>query len=238
MLLFLVLVTQACAGQKVTYQVNNNDYEGYWIKKSKDAPTVFIVHDWDGLTDYEVKRSHMLEKMDFSVFAVDMFGKGNRPTEIKDKKAMTGALYKDRKKMRALMNSAFEEAKKAGLNTDNAVVIGYCFGGTSVLEWARSGANLKGFISFHGGLQTPEGQSYNNTKGFVGIFHGTADKAVSMEDFGNIGKELEAAKVDHEMLTYGGAPHAFTVIGSERYIEKADKKSWARLSTMLKEITQ
>jgi dienelactone hydrolase len=238
MFIFLILITQACAGQKVTYKVEGEEYESYWVKKSDSAPTVFMIHDWDGLTEYEVKRSHMLKDLGYSIFSIDLFGKGIRPTEVKDKKQHTGELYKNRKKMRALMNSAIEQAKKVGLNTDNAVAMGYCFGGAAILEWARSGADLKGFFSFHGGLQTPKGQSYKNTKGKVVIFHGTADKMITMEHFGQLGAELEQNKVDHEMITYGGAPHAFTVFGSPRYQEKADKASWARFTDILKTVTK
>ncbi len=84
----------------------------------------------------------MLADLGYSVFALDMFGKGIRPSEVKERKRLTGVLYKDRKKMRRLMNGALEEAKRIGLNVSNAASVGYCFGGTSVLEWAKSGAPL------------------------------------------------------------------------------------------------
>jgi len=177
----------------------------------------------------------MLADLGYSVFAVDLFGKGVRPEKIEDKQDHTGRLYKDRVKMRALMDTAFDTAKKQGLNTKNAIVMGYCFGGAAVLEWARSGKDLKAFASFHGGLSTPEGQSYKNTKGKVLVFHGTADDMITMNDFAKLANELETAKIPHEMITYSGAPHAFTVFGSERYRKEADEQSWARLTKFLKE---
>jgi len=154
-------------------------------------------------------------------------------TEVTDKRQHTGELYRDREKMRALIYGALHEAKAQGANVKNAVAVGYCFGGAAVLELARAGADLKGFVTFHGGLATPEGQDYSKTKGEILIMHGTADSAISMEEFAALAKELESAGVAHEMITYGGADHAFTVFGGERYHEDADKKSWVRFIKFL-----
>jgi dienelactone hydrolase len=104
-----------------------------------------------------------------------------------------------------------------------------------VLELARTGDDLKGFVCFHGVLTTPEGQDYSKTRGKILILHGGADKFVSMDAFALLAKKLESAKIDHEMIVYGGADHAFTVFGGERYDEKADKKSWRRFVEFLGE---
>ena len=223
------------SGQFITYEVDGKKYEGYFTSPSKDAPLVFMVHDWDGLTKYEIKRAKMLKDLGYATFAVDLFGKDIRPTEIKDKKKLTGELYKNRDKMRKLLNAGLATAKNNGANTTNAVGMGYCFGGAAILEFARAGANLKSFIPFHGGLKTPQNQDYSKTKGSVVVFHGTADKVVSMQEFANLASQLEKAKVSHEMITYSGAPHAFTVFGSKRYHEKADLNSWSRFQEVLKE---
>ena len=234
-LLTMLLLTCSAyaAGQSVDYQVNNADYEGYYTSPAPGAPLVILLHDWDGLTDYEVKRSEMLAELGYAVFAADLFGKGVRPTEVVDKKQHTGELYKDRAKLRALIQGAVDEAKKMGANTGNAVVMGYCFGGAAVLEYARSGADVKGFVTFHGGLSTPEGQDYSKAKGQVLILHGTADSAITMTDFAALANEMEAHGVRHEMISYSGAPHAFTVFGSARYQEEADRKSWQRFVDFL-----
>ena len=137
--------------------------------------------------------------------------------------------------MRALIQGAVDTAKEMGANTGNAVVMGYCFGGAAVLEYARSGADMKGFVTFHGGLSTPEGQDYSFTKGSLLILHGTADANITMEDFANLAVELETHGIKHETITYSGAPHAFTVFGSDRYREDADRKSWQRFTGFLKE---
>ncbi|MDT8420084.1 MAG: dienelactone hydrolase family protein [Desulfuromonadales bacterium] len=232
--LIIMMATGAlAAGQTIDYQVDGADYEGYFVSPSPGAPLVLLIHDWDGLTDYEIKRAGMLAEMGYAVFAADLFGKGIRPTEMKDKRQHTGELYKDREKMRRLLQGAMATAQGLKADVQNAVAMGYCFGGAAVLEYARSGADLKGFATFHGGLSTPEGQDYSATRGALLIMHGTADTAITMEDFAKLAAELEHQGVPHEMITYGGAPHAFTVFGSDRYREDADRKSWDRFSDFL-----
>ena len=226
----------AAAGEKVAYEIEGQPYEGYYVSTGRKAPLVLLIHDWDGLTDYEVKRADMLADMGYAVFAADLFGAGVRPTETADKRQHTGELYKDRRKMRRLMTGALEAAAGKGADTGRAVAMGYCFGGAAVLELARSGEDLKGFATFHGGLQTPEDQDYSKARGQILVMHGTADAAIAMDVFAGLAAELEAAGVRHEMITYGGAPHAFTVFGSDRYREDADRKSWARFLQFLEEV--
>lgn len=233
MLLTVPGLAFGAAGTPVPYEVQGQSYEGYYVSPSSQAPFVLLIHDWDGLTEYEIQRSHMLADLGYAVFAADLFGAGVRPTEDKDKRQHTGELYQDREKMRALMRGALSEARSRGARVDNGVAMGYCFGGAAALELARSGENLKGFVTFHGGLKTPDGQNYTNTKGEILILHGTADSAITMDQFAALAQELETAKVAHEMITYSGAPHAFTVFGSSRYHESADRKSWKRFQAFL-----
>ena len=221
--------------QNITYKVDGKDYEGYYKSPSKDAPLVYMVHDWDGITDYEIKRVQMLNDLGYAVFAVDLYGKGIRPTALEDKKSMTKSLYDNRDVMRKRLDAGLQEAKKLGANTQNAVGMGYCFGGSSILELARSGKDLKAFIPFHGNLATPAGQDYKNTKGKVVVFHGSADAVVPMSEFSDLAVELEKTAIEHEMITYSKAPHAFSVFGSPNYREDADKKSWERFTKVLEE---
>lgn len=232
-ILFIALTTFA---KTVTYKVDGNEYEGYLINKGSKAPVVFMIHDWDGVGEYEVKRAQMLSKLGYTVFAADIYGKGVRPQSIEDKKKMTASLYSDRVKMRKLLNGSLDFLKSQKVNSNKIIALGYCFGGTSILELARSGVNLTAYVSFHGGLDIPEGQSYKDVKSTMAIFHGSADTAVSMDDFANLAKHFESNNVKHEMITYSGAPHAFSVFGSDRYREDADKKSWKRFTEMLKEL--
>jgi dienelactone hydrolase len=236
-MLFLILfaATAGAGGQVVSYDVKGEAYEGYFNSPSDNAPLVLLIHDWDGLTDYEVKRADMLAEKGYAVFAADLFGAGIRPTEVKDRRQHTGELYKDRERMRRLLYGALAAAKARGANVNNAVAMGYCFGGAAVLEFARSGAEMKGFVTFHGGLSTPAGQDYGKTQGKLLILHGTADTNITMEHFAMLANALEEKGVPHEMISYGGAPHAFTVFGSDRYRKDADEKSWNRFGEFLKE---
>jgi len=234
-IVLLPFSSAAADGQSVGYEIDGEPYEGYYISPGDKAPLILLIHDWDGLTDYEVKRARMLADMGYAVFAADLFGAGVRPTKVEDKRQHTGELYKDRGKMRGLMTGALDTAAAKGADTNRTVAMGYCFGGAAVLELARAGAGLKGFATFHGGLKTPEGQNYSQAKGSFLIMHGTADSAITMDQFAALASELEAAGIAHEMVTYSGAPHAFTVFGSERYHEDADRKSWARFTDFLKE---
>lgn len=222
-------------GKSVTYTIGDKEYEGYFNSPSRKAPLVIIIHDWDGLTEYEQKRADMLAELGYAAFAADLYGKGIRPTEFKDKHARATALYQDRGEMRARIKGALKAARDKKADISNAALIGYCFGGTATLEGARAGLDLKGFVAFHGGLDTPEGEDYSKVEGDILVFHGSADEGVSLDEFATLAKELEAAEVKHEMITYSGAPHAFTVFGSKRYREEADRKSWLRFTQFLEE---
>lgn len=234
-LLLQPLSSHAATGEHVKYNVAGGSYEGYYVSPAKNAPLVLLIHDWDGLTDYEIRRANMLAEKGYAVFAADLFGAGVRPTKVEDKRQHTGELYKDRNKMRALMVGALETAAGKGANTGNAVAMGYCFGGAAVLELARAGVDLKGFATFHGGLKTPDGQNYSRTKGDILVMHGSADTAITMDQFAALTNQLETAGVKHQMVTYSGAPHAFTVFGGERYREDADRKSWVLFTEFLNE---
>jgi dienelactone hydrolase len=226
----------AQAGEIVSYSVNGEAFEGYKAAaKGASKGLVVIVHDWDGVDDYERKRADMLADLGYDAFAVDLFGKGNRPDTIDAKKKEKGRLYQDRARMRALLLSGLAEARKA-TGREKAVVMGYCFGGGGALELARSGEakDIAGYATFHGTLATPEGQSYPKTTPPVFIAHGGADTSVPMEHVTALSKELEAAGVTYEILVYSGAPHGFTHWNTDRYQKRADELSWAAFTDFLK----
>ncbi|MHA1598759.1 MAG: dienelactone hydrolase family protein [Alphaproteobacteria bacterium] len=236
-MLAALLPFTAMAGEAVTYKADGGEYEGYVAKaKGTSKGLVLVIHDWDGLTDYEVKRADMLAAMGYDAFALDLYGKGNRPADTAGKKAEMGKLYADREKMRALILAGLAESRKAS-GKSKAVVMGYCFGGAATLELARSGkaTNVAGYASFHGVLTTPTGQGYTKSTAPVLIAHGAADTSVTMDHVAALSKELETAGVNYEMQVYSGAPHGFTVIGSSRYNETADKQSWDAFGDFLKD---
>lgn len=231
----LVAAENHADGRDIRYTVDEKPYEGYFIAPAESRGLVLLIHDWDGLTGYEKRRADILAEAGYSVFAADLFGAGIRPEKVEDRRQHTGELYSDRDKMRAIMQGALNAAAEQGADIDEAVAMGYCFGGAAVLELARSGAPLRGFATFHGGLGTPDGQDYADVAGELRVYHGTADSAVTMGDFAALADGLEEHGIAHEMISYGGAPHAFTVFGSERYHEAADQASWASFMRFLEE---
>ncbi|MFG6666594.1 dienelactone hydrolase family protein [Halomonas sp. HNIBRBA4712] len=225
-------------GENVLYQVDDERFEGYFVSAEGESKgSVLIVHDWDGLDDYERQRADMLAQQGYDVFAVDLFGEGNRPQETEAKQAATSALYEDRERMRKLTLAGLEQAREQGA-ASQTVIMGYCFGGTVALEMARAGSadDIAAYTSFHGGLDTPEGQSYAQGTAPIYIAHGGADEAVSLDDVATLAGELEQAGITYEVGIYSGAPHAFSVFGSDRYNERADQRSWSTFMVWLDEM--
>jgi dienelactone hydrolase len=141
--------------------------------------------------------------------------------------------------MRSRANAGLEVLRNHPLADVNRIAaIGYCFGGTVVLEMARSGAELAGVVSFHGGLSTPNPSDAKNIKGKVLVLHGADDPAVPPDQVIAFQDELRKAGVDWQMVSYGGAVHSFTnpEAGNDpsrgaAYNEKADKRSWEAMKT-------
>ena len=230
-----IVATPALA-EEVSYAVDGETFTGYWAEADEAKGLVLIVHDWDGMTEYERQRADMLAEMGYNAFAIDMFG-NDTPTETTDHRiAATGALYKDRDRMRALVKAGIEQAQ-ARSGVDTMVVTGYCFGGAVALDMARSDmADIaNGFATFHGGLTTPEGQSWDGDEPPILVLHGGADTSIKMQDVATLATELEEAGTTYTVEVYSGAPHAFTVFGSNRYQERADTASWEAFSTFLDE---
>ncbi|WP_016856231.1 dienelactone hydrolase family protein [Halomonas smyrnensis] len=230
--------TAQADGREIDYRVDDEAFTGYFAP-ADDEPrgTVLIIHDWDGLTDYERRRAEMLAERGYDAFALDLYGQGNRPVETEAKKAETAKLYQDRERMRALTLAGLAEARARGAAAPT-VVMGYCFGGAVVLELARSAAaeDVHGYATFHGGLATPEGQSYADDTAPILVAHGGADASIPLEDVTALSRQLEDAGVDYEIEIYSGAPHAFTVFDNDRYQQRADERSWSAFLSLLDEV--
>lgn len=230
--------TAQADGREIDYRVDDEAFTGYFAP-ADDEPrgTVLIIHDWDGLTDYERRRAEMLAERGYDAFALDLYGQGNRPVETEAKKAETAKLYQDRERMRALTLAGLAEARARGAAAPT-VMMGYCFGGAVVLELARSAAaeDVHGYATFHGGLATPEGQGYADDTAPILVAHGGADASIPLEDVTALSRQLEDAGVDYEIEIYSGAPHAFTVFDSDRYQQRADERSWSAFLSLLDEV--
>ena len=150
----------------------------------------------------------------------------------------------DRPLMRERINAALATLNKNPLvDSARVAAIGYCFGGTTVLELARSGADIAGVVSFHGGLDAPDPMDGKNIKGKVLVCHGADDRASSPQDITAFENEMRQGGVDWQLIKYGGAVHAFTqpMAGNDNskgaaYNEKADLRSWAAMKQFFAEI--
>ncbi|HBJ84066.1 MAG TPA: dienelactone hydrolase [Verrucomicrobiales bacterium] len=201
--------------------------------KTGKLPSVLIIHQWTGLSDNEKMRARMLAELGYNVFAADVYGKGVRPQPPESGKE-AGKYKSDRKLYRERVLSALEVLNK-NAQTDPAKVaaIGYCFGGMGAIELARSGAVVKGVVSFHGSLDSPTPADGKNIKGKVLALHGADDPFVPAKDIAAFEQEMKEAKVDYKLVNYPGAVHAFTqkAAGNDNskgaaYNEAADKASW------------
>ncbi|WP_299793280.1 dienelactone hydrolase family protein [uncultured Marivita sp.] len=219
------------------YTIGDREYEGYVATNTAIEPkgTVLIVHDWDGMTEYEERRAEMLAALGYTAFAIDVYGADEDPQSVDEYRALSGAMYGDREEFRMRLMGAIEEAANIAGATDSHVMMGYCFGGAAVLEAARAGAELDGFVSFHGGLGTPDGQDYSAASAPIMLFHGSADPVSGMSELASLLDQLQAAGVTHGAEVFGGARHSFTVYGSSDYDLVADQGSWEGLQEFLDE---
>src|SRR3990170_8567956 len=231
----------------VEYKQGDTVLEGYLAYDnaiSGKRPGILVVHEWKGVGPYVKRRAEQLAKLGYIAFAADIYGKGVRP-QTNDDAAKVASLYKnDRKLMRARAAAGLEVLKNHKLtDTRRMAAIGYCFGGTTVLELARSGADIAGVVSFHGGLDTPAPEDAKQIKAKVLALHGGDDPYVTAEHVAAFEDEMKKGGVDWQVNVYGGAVHSFTVpdAGNDpskgaAYNERADKRSWEAMTNFFAEI--
>ena len=234
--------------ETVEYRQGDTTLEGFLAYDdaiSGKRPGVLVVHQWFGLTDYEKHRATMLAQLGYVAFCADIYGKGVRPKDVSEAGALAGKYKNDRTLLRARVNAGLDELKKNEfVDTNRVAAIGYCFGGTTVIELARSGADLNGVVSFHGGLDSPTPADGKNIKCKVLALAGADDPFQKPEDLTAFESEMRDNKVDWQIVFYGGAVHAFTqpdpgfVNAGAKYNEKADKRSWEAMKTFFAEIFQ
>ena len=233
--------------EKVEYQEGATVCEGLMVYD--DALTgprsgVLIAHQWKGLTDYEKMRGEMLARAGHVVLCADIYGKGVRADNPKDASALAGKYKGDRPLLRARINAALAVLKQnPRVNPKRIAAIGYCFGGTTVLELARSGAEIAGVVSFHGGLNTPTPADATNIKTKILACHGADDPFVPEAEVLAFQKEMRDAKVDWQLSSYGNAVHSFTDKNAGHDNSKgsafnaaADARSWREMEQFLAEV--
>jgi dienelactone hydrolase len=232
--------------QTIEYKQGDTTLEGYLAYDDSftgQRPGVLVVHQWMGVTEYEKNRAAMLAQLGYVAFCADIYGKGIRPQSIKDAGAEATKYKTDRALLRLRANAGLAELKKnSRVDSKRIAAIGYCFGGTTVIELARSGAALNGVVSFHGGLDSPAPADGKNIKCKILACHGGDDPFVSAKDLAAFEDELRAAKVDWQLIKYGGAVHSFTQpLANDnppgaKYNERADKRSWTDMKNFFAEI--
>jgi dienelactone hydrolase len=206
-------------------------------------PAVLVVHQWKGLGDYEKKRAEMLAKLGYNVFAADIYGKGIRPQSPQAAGAEAGKYKNDRALLRSRVRAGLDVLMTHELTDPKRVAaIGYCFGGTTVLELARSGADIVAVVSFHGGLSSPAPADAKNIKAKVLALHGADDPNVPPKEVAAFEDEMRQGGVDWQLIAYGGAVHSFTDwnAGSDNskgaaYNERADRRSWEAMKQFFAE---
>ena len=245
-----VVLLAAPAGAKlrtkiVDYKDGETALQGYaaWDDGFKDKrPGVLVAHEWWGHGPYARRRAEMLAKEGYTAFALDMYGKGVYVTDHEQAGKLAGAFFGDRAAMRRRAALGLEQLKKLPyVDATKLAAIGYCFGGTTVLELARMGADLKGVASFHGNLSAPS-PATETPKARVAVFQGGDDR-MTLPDLPAFEDEMRKVKADWQVTTYGGAVHSFTVVeaGSDAskgmaYNKKADERSWRALQDFFAEI--
>lgn len=225
----------AAAGEAVTYTAEGREFEGYLAKAENAKGSVVIIHDWDGVTDYERARVDQLAAEGWNAFALDVYGKDVRPTSPEANRAETQKLYADRELMVTLLNAGIAEAQNQGLGP--VVVSGYCFGGAAALELAtRQPEAVAGYATFHAGITQVKDNDYAAAKAPIRIYQGSADPSAPSADLAVVTDKLTAAGTPFQVALYGGAKHTFTVPGSNDYIEAYDRASWSDFSAFLGEV--
>jgi dienelactone hydrolase len=249
-LILMASVTTSWAGvmtKTVEYKGGGTSFEGLSVVPSGikgKAPGILMIHNWMGVTDETKHQAERVAALGYNVVAADIYGKDVRPKSPQEAGALAGKYKSDRKLYRERLELALSVLKSMPtVDAGRIIAVGYCFGGTGVIELARTGADIKGVVSFHGGLDgsiPPEGK---NIKAKVLALHGADDPFVKAEDVAAFENEMRVNKVDWQLIKYGGAVHSFTEKGAgsdnskgAAYNAAADQRSFEAFSTFAKNL--
>jgi dienelactone hydrolase len=206
-------------------------------------PAILVVHEAPGLTEHPKRRARMLaDELGFVALAADMYGGGAPPIMGPGTMERMQPLLEDRQTLRRRALAGIEALKALpNVDPDRIAAIGYCFGGSTVLELARGGVSLRGVSSFHGGLKTPTPAAEGAVKTPVLICTGSEDPTIPLEDRNAAQAEFTRGGADWQMIVYSGAKHAFTNaecpdIPGFGYDPKNDRRSWEHLKDFFAEI--
>jgi dienelactone hydrolase len=196
------------------YKIGDSVYEGYIARPAAPGvnyPGVLVVHDWTGNGEFSKAKADYLAKLGYIAFAVDMYGKGLRASNNEDASKLAGVLYQKPTLFRERIVAALAELKaQPGVDATKLGAIGFCFGGTTVMELARSGADIKGVVSFHGGVKPFSPTAPDSIKAKIIILHGVRDPIVPPADLAACMSDLNDAHAYYQVVGYANAVHAFT----------------------------
>ena len=213
----------------ITYGHDGTELEGYVAHDAaagEPRPGIVVVPDWLGVGPNAELRAQMLARLGYVAFVADIYGADVRPTH-EEASALAGRYYQDLPLLRARVQAAYETlAELPQVDESRIAVIGYCFGGSAALEFARTGADIRGVVSFHGRLITHDPSDAAAIRAKLIVLTGGVDPVVPDEAVHAFQDELRAVPdLDWQVITYSGAPHAFTVPG-ENFRPVADARSW------------
>jgi dienelactone hydrolase len=244
----LAITAPAVAAMKtkeVAYESGGTTFKG--ILAWDDAvegkrPGVVVFHEWWGLDEYAKKRAEQLAGMGYVAFAADMYGNGKVVDHPKDAGAMAGEVRKNADGWRARAQAALKVLSDfEKTDATRLAAIGYCFGGSTALQLAYSGADLDAVATFHAALPIPTPEQAKAIKGKILVCHGAEDFFISEDSIAKFQEALKEAKVDLTFESYPGAVHSFTVPGADKrmmkgmgYQAEADKKSWSSMVALFK----
>ncbi len=230
----------------VTYNADGVSLKGYIVfdkNKIGKRPAVLVVPEWWGLNDYAKSRARQLAELGYIAMAVDMYGDGKTAANPLQAQELATPFYTDPKLSKNRLDAALKKVKEyKQTDANNVAAIGYCFGGSVVLNSAKLGADLKGVVSFHGGLAGVPAQK-DLLKAKILVCHGEADKFVPQKDVDAFKHEMDSIGADYTFKSYAGATHAFTNPQSTEtgkkfnmpieYNAAADKASWNEMKNFL-----
>lgn len=250
LVLTLTLVTEVQAKlitKSVEYRQDGTICQGYLAYDDAgrgQRPGVLVVPEWWGLNDFARQKAEQLAGLGYVALAADMYGQGRVTKDPQEAARLAGELRGNKPLLRARAQAALKAlAGEPAVDPKRLGAIGFCFGGTTVLELAYSGAGLKGVVSFHGGLTAPQPAELKGIKTAILVLHGADDPHVSAADIAAFQEAMRQGGLDWQMVFFGGAVHAYMnpAAGSNKaagvaYDARAARRSWRYMLDFFKEI--
>ena len=237
-------------GEEISYEaddINMKGYIAYDVHKAEKRPGVLVVHEWWGHNAYARKRADMLAELGYVALAVDMYGDGKTADHPEDAGKFATAVFQNIEGGTARFQKAYETLKAhPQVDPENIAAIGYCFGGTVVINMANLGMDLKGVAGFHAGLSLPIPPEAGKVSAKILVCNGADDPMISPDQQSAFKTAMTDAGVDYTYISYPGVVHSFTnpdatELGEKfempaAYNEEADKASWEELQKFFAEI--